>query len=155
MAAYQIPNFSSFASQIYGNADLQVMGWQQKVRLDRQRKNALREFVGGEGSKSPIIDVTDLQKDAGDTVIINNVAPLGGSGVLGESAKLRDNTVKLYPGAFPISIDVLRHAGAWTMVFQMFPKAGKNAEALTAELLGQWLARREEDDYQMTLLKTA
>lgn len=152
--SFEITNYSSFASQIQGNANLQVKLWQAKVRLDRQRKNALREFVGGDGSKMPIVDVTDLQKDAGDTVIINTVAPLHGRGVLGESTPLKDHTVKLYPGAFPIVVDALRHAGAWSMLFKLFAKAGKNAESLTAELLGQWLARREEDDYQWTLLRT-
>lgn len=152
--ANQITNISTFADQIYGTA-LQVKLWQQKVRVDRDRENGLRDFIGDEGSKSPIIRVTDLAKDAGDTVTINTVAPLGGFGVLGESAVLRENSAKLNPGAFPIVIDALRHAASWTMLFKMFARQGKNADVLTAKLLASWAAKHEEDDLQMKALKTA
>lgn len=152
--ANQITNISSYASQIYGTA-LQVKLWQQKVRVDRDRENGLRDFIGDEGSKSPIIRVTDLTKDAGDTVTINTVAPLGGFGLLGETGVLRENSAKLNPGGFPIVIDALRHAASWTMIFKMFARQGKNVDTLTASMLATWAAKREEDDLQMKALKVA
>lgn len=154
MSSSQFSAITQFSTVVAANADLDPKIWQMKVRKTARQKNVLREMIGGEGSANPIIEVTDLRKGPGDTVVVNTLAPTRAQGTLGE-ARLLNNIGKVYPGTFEVTIDYLRHMIAWTQKFQEMTVAGMAKDELTSNMMGDWLHRKEEDDLQWALLRTA
>lgn len=152
--ASQFSDFTQFSTVVAANADLDPKIWQMKVRKTARQKNVLREMIGAEGSASPIIEVTDLKKGPGDTVIINTLAPTRAQGTLGEN-RLLDRVGKAYPGTFSVTVDYLRHMIAWTQKFQEMTIAGMAKDELTSNMMGDWAHRKEEDDLQIGLVRTA
>lgn len=150
----QFSNYTQFSTVVAANADLDPKIWQMKVRKTARQKNVLREMIGGEGSVRPIIEVTDLRKGPGDTVIINTIAPTRAQGTNGEN-RLLDRVGKVYPGTFSVTVDFLRHMIAWTQKFQEMTVAGMARDELTSNMMGDWAHRKEEDDLQIALLRTA
>jgi N4-gp56 family major capsid protein len=135
-------------------ADVKAKLWEKKVTLDARQKNALSEFVGGEKSNMPIIRRQDLSKGGAGQIAFNTTAGNRGRGRTGEQ-ELKSNTGKLDFSAFTVEVDWLRHAISWSRKNETHLPFGGSIPSLTSEVMGDWLARKEEDDYQITLRNKA
>lgn len=102
----------------------------------------------------PIIEHTDLRKGGGDTVVFTSLASERAQGVLGET-DLRVKTGKLAPGTMSVVVDILQHGVAWTEKFELMTQAGRSIDQLSSDIMGEWAARKEEDDFQMCALRNA
>jgi N4-gp56 family major capsid protein len=152
--AFEITNYTSYATIVAANSDLKAKVWQMKVTTDARRKNALREMVGdGETTMMPIRRVRDLQKGGGEEVIMTTVANVGGQGTLHE-AELRPRTAKLRFGTWKIAVDLLRHAISRTQLLKLLRFPGDTVENLSADIMAEWLQRKEEDDLQVLARRT-
>jgi N4-gp56 family major capsid protein len=135
-------------------SDVKAKIWEKRVTLGATQKNALREFVGAEGSAMPIVRKRDLAKGGAGVVTFNNTVGLRGRGRVGEQ-ELKSATEKLSFGAFSVAVDWLRHAVSWTRKNQSHLPFGGSIPELTSKIMGEWYARKEEDDYTITLRNQA
>lgn len=152
--ASDLPNAQTYAAIIAGNADLRAKVWSAKVLMDARSQNVWREFIGGEGSQKPVIEKRDLSKGGADTVIFTTKAPIRGQGKLGEN-ELKSATAKPRWGTFSVVVDLLRQSMSWTQVIRLLRFSGQSMDEYSSEALAEWLARKEEDDFQVVLLRTA
>tara|TARA_Y100001963_G_scaffold159414_1_gene262982 strand:+ start:12638 stop:14146 length:1509 start_codon:yes stop_codon:yes gene_type:complete len=124
--------------------------WSELVTRDAREKNVFAKFIGGEGSGKPITEKRDLSAGGSDRVVFTTVAPIRGQGVRGESV-LKNDTDKLEFGTFPVEVDLVRHAVAWTQVLRLMRFTGKTLDQLSAEVMSEWMARTEQDHIQNVL----
>ena len=138
---------ASYASIVgnQGDSELRTQIWSELVKRDAREKNVLKDFIGGEGSGKPIVEKRDLSAGGSDKVVFTTVAPIRGQGVLGE-AILKNSTETLKFGTFPVEVDLIRHAVSWTQVLKLMRFTGKTLDQLSAEVMSEWYARKEQDD---------
>ena len=138
---------ASYASIVgnQGDNELRTQIWSELVKRDAREKNVLKDFIGGEGSGKPIVEKRDLSAGGSDKVVFTTVAPIRGQGVLGE-AILKNSTETLKFGTFPVEVDLIRHAVSWTQVLKLMRFTGKTLDQLSAEVMSEWYARKEQDD---------
>ena len=145
---------TSYAGAVAADANIRTQIWSELVKRDAREKNVLKDFIGGEGSGKPIIEKRDLSAGGSDKVTFTTVAPIRGQGVLGE-AILKNATSSLKFGTFPVEVDLIRHAVSWTQVLRLMWFTGKTLDQLSAEVMSEWYARKEQDDSLYVLRQSA
>ena len=144
---------TSYAETIASDSQLRTQIWSELVKRDAREKNVLKDFIGGEGSDKPIVEKRDLSAGGSDKVTFTTVAPIRGQGVLGE-AILKNSTETLKFGTFPVEVDLIRHAVSWTQVLKLMRFTGKTLDQLSAEVMSEWYARKEQDDSLFVIRQT-
>lgn len=84
--------------------------WAKLTLRDSLRPGFWSKFVGGEGSRSPIIRRTDLVTNPGDTIHIQVTNPLTGSGVSGDTTALEGSEENLSTSSIKCIPLFYRHA---------------------------------------------
>lgn len=87
--------------------------WARLTLRDQLRPGFFARFVGPEGSRSPLIRVTDLVNKPGDAVNIQITDPLAGAGVEGDTAELEGNEENLDSSAIKTIPKRYRHGVRW------------------------------------------
>jgi N4-gp56 family major capsid protein len=123
--------------------------WADSILMDGNRESFWGSLSGKEGSGMPIIDKTGKLKEKGDTMTINTIAQLFGSGVTGQSV-LKGNEEDIVIGTINVTCDVVRHAVA------VGRKATKQANfdviQTVKAALTSWMTRRMDTDAFNTIL---
>lgn len=84
--------------------------WAKNTLRDMLRPGFWQRFVGGEGSRSPIIRLTELLNKPGDTIHIQITSPLSGAGVVGDTTPLEGSEENLTTSSIKV-IPLLRRHG--------------------------------------------
>lgn len=87
--------------------------WARLTLRDQLRKPFFERFVGPEGSRSPVIRVTDLVNKPGDAIHIQVTDPLAGAGVEGDTAQLEGNEENLDSTSLKAIPRRYRHGVRW------------------------------------------
>lgn len=153
LSGTDLPNATQFAKTINENNSLRSEIWSELVKRDARDKNIFKMFIGGEGSKKPIAEKRDLAAGGTDKVTFTTVAPIRGQGKLGEDV-LKGNTDSLSFGTFNVTVDLLRHAVSWTQILKLLHYTGKSVDQISAEVMADWYAHKEQDDIQVALRNT-
>ena len=147
-----LPNATDYHDGLSGDVKAKI--WSELVKRDAREKNIFRDFKGNEGSGKPISHKSDLSAGGADTVTFTTTTPIRGLGVIGES-QLKGNTDKLRFAGFNVNVDLIRHAVSYTQVLKLLRFTGKTLDQLSAELMSEWAARKEQDDCMVSLRNTA
>tara|TARA_R100000808_G_scaffold142_3_gene1062 strand:- start:6207 stop:7712 length:1506 start_codon:yes stop_codon:yes gene_type:complete len=147
-----LPNATDYHDGLSGDVKAKI--WSELVKRDAREKNIFRDFKGNEGSGKPISTKSDLSAGGADTVTFTTTTPIRGLGVIGES-QLKGNTDKLRFAGFNVNVDLIRHAVSYTQVLKLLRFTGKTLDQLSAELMSEWAARKEQDDCMISLRNTA
>lgn len=83
--------------------------WAKLTLRDMLREGFWAKFVGGEGSRSPIIRRTDLLNSPGDTIHIQVTDPLAGAGVAGDVTALEGSEENLATSSMKVIPLLYRH----------------------------------------------
>lgn len=83
--------------------------WAKLTLRDMLRDGFWAKFVGGEGSRSPIIRASDLLNSPGDTIHIQVTAPLAGAGVAGDETALEGSEENLVTSSIKVIPLLYRH----------------------------------------------
>lgn len=146
-----LPNATDWAGQ---DGTLKPEIWSELVRRDIKEKNVFKDFMGGEGSNQPVIQKRDLSAGGKTRVTFTSTTPIRGQGVLGE-AVLKGNEDNLRFGTHSVEVDLIRHAVAYTQVLQLLRFTGKTLDQLSAELMSDWSARKQQDDMMLSFRNNA
>jgi N4-gp56 family major capsid protein len=149
-----LPNATLYSDVVSANSDLKGIIWAKKVIKSTNERFVFKHFLGEEGSKLPIIKKQDLAVGAAQKVTFITVAPLRGHGTLGENT-LETATEKVLNGSFGVNVDYLAHAVSWTQSFAKIGPAGRNIDQWSSDALGDWWARRSDDDPQIKMREAA
>jgi N4-gp56 family major capsid protein len=87
--------------------------WAKLVLRDHLRSGFWGKFAGPEGSRSPVIQVTDLVGQEGDAIHIQVTNPLTGSGVAGDLTALVGSEENLTSTSKKVIPLLYRHAVRW------------------------------------------
>ena len=140
----ELPGATDWSGQ---DSTLKPEIWSELVRRDVKEKNIFRDFIGGEGGGQPIVTKRDLSAGGKTKVTFTSTTPIRGQGVLGEN-QLKGNEDNLRFGTHSVQVDLIRHAVAYTQVLQLLRFTGKTLDQLSAELMSDWAARKQQDDLQ-------
>jgi len=134
--------------------DVKSKLWSALVTRDAQEKNIFRDFKGDEGGNKPITTKRDLSAGGSDYVTFTTTTPIRGQGVIGEQ-QLKGNTDRLRFGSFGVQVDLIRHAVSYTQILKLLRFTGQTVDQLSAEVMADWAARKEQDDCMVTLRNSA
>jgi N4-gp56 family major capsid protein len=87
--------------------------WANLTLRDMLRKGFWERFRGPEGSRSPIIERTDLVNNEGDTIHIQITDPLVGAGVAGDVTALEGSEENLTTSSMKVIPLFYRHGVRW------------------------------------------
>jgi len=105
---------TSMNPMTYSNlGDLIPAKYDKKVRDDRRVREFWGKFAGPEGSQQPIIEKTDLKKEAGDRIHMETISELYKPGVSGETEQMGAEE-KFQINRFTVALELYRHAVAVT-----------------------------------------
>ena len=144
-AVRELPGATDWSGQ---DSTLKPEIWSELVRRDTKEKNVFKDFVGGEGANQPVTAKRDLSAGGKTKVTFTSTTPIRGQGVLGEN-QLKGNTDHLRFGTHSVEVDLIRHAVSYTQVLQLLRFTGKTLDQLSAELMSDWAARKQQDDIQI------
>lgn len=150
-AVRDLPGATDWAGQ---DSTLKPEIWSELVRRDTKEKNVFKDFMGGEGANQPVTTKRDLSAGGKTTVTFTSTTPIRGQGVLGEN-QLKGNTDHLRFGTHSVDVDLIRHAVSYTQVLQLLRFTGKTLDQLSAELMADWNARKQQDDIQIAFRNNA
>lgn len=83
--------------------------WAKLTLRDQLREGFWAKFVGGEGSRSPIIRRSELLNKPGDTIHIQVTSPLAGAGVAGDETALEGSEENLTTSSMKVVPLLYRH----------------------------------------------
>lgn len=144
--ASELPNATSYRTLVTANADIKATIWAQKVLKTIDETSVFKHFRGTEGSKMPVCNKSDLSKGQAEDVVFTLVSPIRGQGVRGEQ-ELKSATAKIKPHTFRVTVDLFRHAIAWTQILKKL-RMGGSVDQITSDLMGGWYTRKYDDDIQ-------
>lgn len=117
--------------------------WAQLVLRDHLRAGFWGKWSGPEGSRSPIIQRTDLVTNPGDTIHIQVTNPLSGSGVVGDEATLEGSEENLSTSSFKVIPNFYRHGVQWFRRTNKKSMLDLRSEARMR--LGEWGQEKMDD----------
>jgi len=147
----ELPGATDYANQ---DPTLKPEIWSELVRRDTKEKNIFKDFVGGEGANQPVVTKRDLSAGGKAKVTFTSTTPIRGQGVIGEN-QLKGSEDNLRFGTHSVTVDLIRHAVAYTQVLQLLRFTGKTLDQLSAELMSDWAARKMQDDIQIAFRNEA
>lgn len=112
--------------------------WGTRLLAQAENKTFWKKFEGAEGSGMPVIRRDDLTKEAGDTIHMDIVLALTGSGVTGDTNALTGNEEALKFRQTDVTVDDLSHAVRWTEKTEALITHNMRRTALGQ--LSKWLA---------------
>jgi len=127
--------------------------WAKLVLRDHLRAGFWGKFAGAEGSRSPILQRTDLVNQPGDTIHIQVTNPLSGSGVAGDVTPLEGSEENLSTSSMKVIPLFYRHAVRWYRRAAKKSLLGLREEARLR--LGEWGQEKMDDVRFANFVSTA
>lgn len=118
--------------------------WSDDLYSEAENLTFWNKFIGEPGSSMPIVRRDDLQKEAGDTIKIDVVLALAGSGIAGDTSALEGNEEKLKMRQASVSMRQLAHGVRSTEQASVFNIHDLRTTALNQ--LKKWAAGYIDDD---------
>jgi N4-gp56 family major capsid protein len=124
--------------------------WAKSILRSHRKLGFWRNMIGPEGSGKPIIQKSELLNNPGDTIHVSITAPLTGTGVIGDDARLDGREEAMSTSAIKAAPQLHRHALRWNRRANK-----KNIVELRSEgkmRLGEWgMVRMEEERWRYFL----
>lgn len=117
--------------------------WDTRLFSQAENLTFWQRFEGEEGSSMPLIRKDDLEKQAGDTVKVDIVLALTGTGATGDTALLDGNEEKMAFRQFSFQVDSLQHAVRWSKLGKIL--INHNMRRIAVNQLSKWLAGKLDD----------
>ena len=114
--------------------------WSKRLYAQAEDQTFWGRFEGPQGSSMPLIRVDDLDKGVGDTVKVDIVLALTGTGMTGDTALLDGNEEKMVFRQMSFTVDSLQHAVRWSKLGKILINHDMRTTALNQ--LSKWLAGR-------------
>jgi N4-gp56 family major capsid protein len=127
--------------------------WDEALWEVSTRLSISDQLAGAENSGAAIIEKFDLTKRAGDTVTFTVIDPLIGEPVSGRTS-LEGSEEDTTAATFSVSVTHYRHGTATDELSQIVSVYGRKWEGKAAELIGDWFARRKDDDWMNQTFNT-
>ena len=127
--------------------------WDEALWEVSTRMSIGDQLSGKEGSGAAIIDKFDLTRRAGQTITFSTLDPLIGDGVDDRTA-LEGAEEETQANTFSLVTAFHRHATATDDIAKVVSIVGRKWDSVAAELIGDWLARRKDDDWMNQVLNT-
>lgn len=125
--------------------------WDETLWEVSTRLSISDQLAGDERSGAAIIEKFDLTKRPGQTITFTVIDPLIGEPVSGRTA-LEGSEEDTNATTFSVTVTHYRHGTATDELSQIISTFGRKWESKAAELLGDWFARRKDDDWMDQLL---
>lgn len=121
--------------------------WAKRVLRHHLRAGFWKRFIGSEGSRSAIIQKTELLNNPGDTIRIQITSPLTGSGISGDTTTLEGSEENLVTTELVVIPEVYRHA---VLSYRRAQKKSiLNLRSEARMRLGEW-GEEKMDDLRFT-----
>ena len=127
--------------------------WDEALWEVSTRLSISDQLAGDERSGAAIIEKFDLTKKAGQTVTFTVVDPLIGEPVSGRTT-LEGNEEDTNTTTVSVTVTHYRHGTATDELSQVIDIFGRQWEAKAATMIGDWFARRKDDDWLNQTLNT-
>src|SRR3990167_2856234 len=142
-------NVSTTASEWSGS---QPTLWDEALWEVSTRLSISDQLSGDERSGAAIIEKFDLTKKAGQTLTFTIIDPLIGEPVSGRTT-LEGSEEDTNTTTASVTVTHYRHGTATDELSQIIDIFGRKWESKAAEMIGDWFARRKDDDWmQQTLI---
>ena len=125
--------------------------WDETLWEVSTRLSISDQLAGAENSGAAIIEKFDLTKRPGQTITFTVIDPLIGEPVSGRTA-LEGSEEDTNATTFSVTVTHYRHGTATDELSQIISTYGRKWQGKAAELLGDWFARRKDDDWMDQLL---
>lgn len=125
--------------------------WEEALWHVSARRSISDQLAGPENSDAAIIEKYDLTKRAGETVTFTVVDPLLDDPVSGRTA-LEGAEEDTQTSTFSVTVTHFRFATATDELAKVLSVFGRKWETEAARLIGEWFARRKDDDWMDQLL---
>jgi len=126
--------------------------WARKLFMKAQALQWWQRFVGNEGSGMPIIRKTELLTEPGDTIRVNRLVDLTGTGVTGEST-LVGNEEQITTQQVSVVPEWIRHGVASTGKAKK--QINNDFRQMAMTLLARWIAEKQDKDKWTAAQQTA
>lgn len=143
-------NVSTTASEWSGS---QPTLWDEALWEVSTRLSISDQLSGDERSGAAIIEKFDLTKKAGQTLTFTIIDPLIGEPVSGRTT-LEGSEEDTNTTTASVSVTHYRHGTATDELSQIIDIFGRKWESKAAEMIGDWFARRKDDDWLNQTLVT-
>lgn len=127
--------------------------WDEALYQISTRRSWSDELAGQEGSDAAVVEKMNLTQRPGQTITFTTVDPLLGEGVSVKTSQ-EGNEEEILANTFSLSTVFYRHATATDFIAQLVSVVGRKWPTLAADLLGDWLGRRKDDDILNQVLNT-
>ena len=127
--------------------------WDEGLWEVATRRSITDQLSGEERSGAAVIDKFELTRRAGQTITFSVVAPLLGEGVSGRTA-LEGSEEDINASTFSLTTTHYRHATATDDIAKVVSVVGRKWDTVAAEMIGDWFARRKDDDVMNQVLNT-
>jgi N4-gp56 family major capsid protein len=117
--------------------------WAADLYAQAENLTWWHKFEGPEGSGMPIIRRDDLEKAAGDTIRLDMVLALSGTGQTGDTTSVEGNEEKLTFRQSTVTVEALSHAVRWTKKGRIL--IGHDMRTSARGQLEKWLAGKLDD----------
>jgi N4-gp56 family major capsid protein len=117
--------------------------WASDLFSQAENLTFWQRFEGSPGSSMPLIRRDDLEKAAGDTIKVDIILALTGSGATGDTALLDGNEEKMAFRQFSFAVDSLQHAVRWSKLEKILMSHDTRTSALNQ--LAKWLSGKLDD----------
>ena len=136
-------NVSTTASEWSGS---QPTLWDEALWEVSTRLSITDQLAGDVKSGAAIIEKFDLTKKAGQTITFTVIDPLIGEPVSGRTT-LEGQEEDTNTTTFSVTVTHYRHATATDELSQIIDVFGRQWESKAAGMIGDWFARRKDDDW--------
>lgn len=143
-------NVSTTASEWSGS---QPTLWDEALWEVSTRLSISDQLAGDERSNAAIVEKFDLTRKAGQTITFTIVDPLIGEPVSGRTA-LEGSEEDTNTRTASVTVTHYRHGTATDELSQIIDVFGRQWQAKAAEMIGDWFARRKDDDWMNQTLNT-
>jgi len=155
MASYTKLNVQTVSDMLSQNSNAQVTAWVMRaLQLGKASCVFYDNFIGGTGSGKPIIEMSDMNVKAGNTLVVPTLARLGGPGVQGNGERTGQEE-KMRQGSFTTKTGRHWWGTALDSVAKNETVIGTQWDLLRNEALGQLCNKEKSDTIQMELINNA
>mgnify|MGYP001611152258 FL=1 len=127
--------------------------WDEALWEVSTRLSISDQLAGDERSGAAIVEKFDLTKKAGQTITFTIVDPLIGEPVSGRTAQ-EGSEEDTNTTTASVTVTHYRHATATDELSQIIDVFGRQWQSKAAEMIGDWFARRKDDDWMDRTLNT-
>jgi len=135
----------SYAGNGIGQIDRWVPEiWNSRMVSLAKKKSVWMDFIGGNGSGSPVVDYGDVEGKPGDVIHLPTTAFFTGNPITSDTADVEGQEQKITPDELQITLKMRRFATGWTDVSEDYSIINLSSEAM-GKLAYQLADNMDED----------